>query len=85
MADSHEADEWAECLAKGDFAKLDHHGFDLIETMRFEPLVGILRLEQHLERMKTSASSFGFEFDVHAIRNRLHEGIIHAEKLSKIR
>jgi para-aminobenzoate synthetase/4-amino-4-deoxychorismate lyase len=85
VADSHEGDEWAECLAKGDFAKLDNHGFDLIETMRFEPLVGILRLEQHLERMKTSASSFGFEFDVHAIRNRLHAGIIHAEKLSKIR
>ena len=85
VADSHEADEWAECLAKGDFAKLDNHGFDLIETMRFEPLAGILRLEQHLERIKTSAASFGFEFDVHAIRNRLHAGIIHAEKLSKIR
>jgi para-aminobenzoate synthetase/4-amino-4-deoxychorismate lyase len=64
---------------------LDHHGFDLIETMRFEPMAGILRLEQHLERMKTSASTFGFEFDRHEMRNRLHAGIFHLEKLSKIR
>lgn len=85
VADSNESDEWAECLAKGDFAKLDDHGFDLIETMRFEPMAGILRLELHLERMKTSALSFGFEFDRHELRNRLHASIFHLERLSKIR
>ena len=85
VADSIEADEWAECLAKGDFAKLDEHGFDLIETMRFEPMAGILRLEQHLERMKSSALAFGFEFDRHELRNRLHASIFHLERLSKIR
>ncbi|MFN3620791.1 MAG: aminodeoxychorismate synthase component I [Sphingorhabdus sp.] len=85
VADSNETDEWAECLAKGDFAKLDSHGFDLIETMRFEPMTGIMRLEQHLERMKTSAMAFGFEFDRHEMRNRLHAGIFHLEHLSKIR
>ena len=85
VADSIEADEWAECLAKGDFAKLDEHGFDLIETMRFEPMAGILRLEQHLERMKSSALAFGFEFDRHELRNRLHASIFHLEQLSKIR
>ena len=85
VADSNEPDEWAECLAKGDFAKLDDHGFDLIETMRFEPMAGILRLEQHLERMKTSALSFGFEFDRHELRNRLHASIFHLERVSKIR
>jgi len=85
VADSNEADEWAECLAKGDFAKLSNHGFDLIETMRFEPMAGILRLEEHLERMKASASKFGFEFDRHEMRNRLHAGIFHLERLSKIR
>ncbi|MES2782077.1 MAG: aminodeoxychorismate synthase component I [Pseudomonadota bacterium] len=85
VADSVEDDEWAECLAKGDFAKLDNHGFDLIETMRFEPMAGIMRLEDHLERMKTSALSFGFEFDRHELRNRLHASIFHLERLSKIR
>jgi len=85
VADSIEADEWAECLAKGDFAKVDDCGFDLIETMRFEPMAGILRLELHLERMKNSAQLFGFEFDRHELRNRLHASIFHLEHISKIR
>jgi para-aminobenzoate synthetase/4-amino-4-deoxychorismate lyase len=85
VADSIEADEWAECLAKGDFAKVDDYGFDLIETMRFEPMAGILRLELHLERMKASAQLFGFEFDRHELRNRLHASIFHLDHISKIR
>ncbi len=85
VADSDEAAEWAECLAKGDFAKVEGYGFDLIETMRFEPAQGISRLELHLERMKASAQVFGFEFDRHVARNQLHAAIFHLEALSKIR
>jgi para-aminobenzoate synthetase / 4-amino-4-deoxychorismate lyase len=85
VADSNETAEWAECLAKGDFARVDGYGFDLIETMRFEPARGILRLELHLERMKDSARTFGFEFDRHEARNRLHAATFHLDALSKIR
>jgi para-aminobenzoate synthetase/4-amino-4-deoxychorismate lyase len=85
VADSNEAAEWAECLAKGDFTRVNGYGFDLIETMRFEPAQGILRLELHLERMKDSARTFGFEFDRHEARNRLHAATFHLEALSKIR
>ncbi len=85
VADSQESDEWAECLAKGDFAKLKGYGFDLIETMRFEPAEGILRLELHLERMKESARIFGFEFDRHDARNKLHAATFHLDALSKVR
>jgi para-aminobenzoate synthetase / 4-amino-4-deoxychorismate lyase len=85
VADSEEAAEWAECLAKGDFAKVGGYGFDLIETMRFEPAHGIARLELHLERMKRSAQAFGFEFDRHAARNQLHAATFHLDALSKIR
>ena len=85
VADSGEAAEWAECLAKGDFAKVDGFGFDLIETMRFEPAQGIARLELHLERMKGSARTFGFEFDRHSARNQLHAATFHQDALSKIR
>ncbi len=86
VADSDEAAEWAECLAKGDFARVDDgYGFDLIETMRFEPAHGIRRLELHLERMKVSAQTFGFEFDRHAVRNQLHAATFHLDALSKIR
>ena len=85
VADSTLSDEWAECLAKGDFAKMTSYPFDLIETMRFEPAGGLLRLELHLERMKESARALGFEFDRHAARNQLHAAIFHLEKLHKIR
>ena len=85
IADSDVNAEWAECLAKGDFAKLGGYGFDLIETMRFEPAQGIMRLELHLERMKESARVFGFEFDRHEARNRLHAATFHLDSLSKIR
>ena len=85
VADSDEAAEWAECLAKGDFAKVGGYGFDLIETMRFEPASGFARLELHLERMKESARTFGFEFDRHAVRNQLHAATFHLDSLSKVR
>lgn len=85
VADSEETAEWAECLAKGDFAKVDRYGFDLIETMRFEPALGIARLELHLERMKASAKVLGFEFDRHEARNQLHAATFHLDELSRIR
>jgi para-aminobenzoate synthetase / 4-amino-4-deoxychorismate lyase len=85
VADSVEADEWAECLAKGEFARMTGYGFDLIETMRFEPEQGILRLELHLERMKASARAFDYEFDRHAARNQLHAMTFHLDAPSKIR
>ncbi len=85
VADSSLGDEWAECLANRDFAKMTCYPFDLIETMRFEPAGGLLRLELHLERMKESARALGFEFDRHAARNQLHAAIFHLEKSSKIR
>ena len=85
VADSNMVSEWAECLTKGEFAKVGGYGFDLIETMRFEPAQGIERLELHLERMKESARVLGFEFDRHAARNALHAVTFHLEKVRKIR
>ncbi|MEE9434907.1 MAG: aminodeoxychorismate synthase component I [Sphingorhabdus sp.] len=85
VADSTMRDEWAECLAKGEFAKVTGSNFDLIETMRFEPAEGILRLELHLERMKESARALDFEFDRHEARNRLHAATFHLEIPSKLR
>jgi len=85
VADSEAATEWAECLAKGEFARVQRRDFDLIETMRFETAAGILRLEMHLERMKASAQALGFEFDRHEARNRLHAATFHLEQDARIR
>ncbi|MEA3052056.1 MAG: para-aminobenzoate synthetase / 4-amino-4-deoxychorismate lyase [Sphingomonadales bacterium] len=70
VADSVAADEWGECLAKGEFVATARR-FDLIETMRFDPHEGIAELERHLARMKRSAEALGFAFDRHHARNEL--------------
>ncbi|WP_417592664.1 aminodeoxychorismate synthase component I [Parasphingorhabdus sp.] len=90
VADSDGEDEWRECLAKGRFAKVDAnaeggHKVDLIETMAFDPASGIARLEAHLERMKTSASTLQFEFDRHAARNAIQAITFHQEAPAMVR
>ena len=90
VADSNGDDEWRECLAKGRFAKVDAnaeggHKVDLIETMAFDPASGIKRLEAHLERMKTSASTLQFEFDRHAARNAIQAITFHQEAPAMVR
>jgi para-aminobenzoate synthetase/4-amino-4-deoxychorismate lyase len=71
VVDSVPRDEWAECLLKGDFVRREAQDFDLIETMGFESSEGIVELERHLDRMKTSSADLDFKFDRHAARNEL--------------
>ena len=90
VADSDVSSEWAECLAKGEFARVARTGsdlpnFDLIETMRFDPASGIARLELHLNRIKESARALGFAFDRHEARNRLHIATFHLGDPVKLR
>lgn len=44
---------------------------DLEVTMRYDPEAGIADLEDHLNRLKDEAQSFGCTFDRHAARNEL--------------
>jgi para-aminobenzoate synthetase/4-amino-4-deoxychorismate lyase len=71
VVDSVLEDEWDECLLKGSFVPSSESEFDLIETMRFDPHGGIANLEDHLDRLKGAADTFGFRFDRHAARNEL--------------
>ncbi len=85
VADSVAEAEWAECLAKGEFARVTQADFDLIETMRFDPATGIARLELHLDRMKESARALNFQFDRHEARNHLHAASFHLADPAKLR
>ena len=71
VVDSLAADEWAECLLKGEFVSRAAETPDLIETMRFDPEEGIAELDRHLERLRSSAEALGFRFDHHGARNEL--------------
>ena len=58
---------------------------DLIETMAFDPSSGIANLEQHLERMRTSAAELGFTFDRHLARNELQAATFRCRDRRKVR
>ncbi|HYE26863.1 MAG TPA: aminodeoxychorismate synthase component I [Allosphingosinicella sp.] len=84
VADSVAADEWRECLAKGEFVATPRR-FDLIETMRFDPREGIAELDRHLARMRRSADALGFAFDRHHARNELQAGTFYLRGPRKVR
>ncbi|WP_375393998.1 aminodeoxychorismate synthase component I [uncultured Sphingomonas sp.] len=86
VADSVAADEWDECLAKSAFLTAGtHRGFDLIETMAFDPQSGLQRLDLHLARLNASAAAFGFAFDRHAARNELQAATFRLRTPRRIR
>jgi len=85
VADSEWLTEWRECLLKGGFVRASAGGFDLIETMSFQPEAGIALLDLHLERMKASALELGFAFDRHAIRNAIQALCFEIDAPSKVR
>jgi para-aminobenzoate synthetase/4-amino-4-deoxychorismate lyase len=84
-ADSRPDDEWRECLAKGMFVSDPDRSFDLVETMRFDPVEGIIDIERHLTRLKRSAEALSFPFDRHGARNELQAATFHLRAPRKIR
>ncbi len=90
VADSKAMTERRECEVKAGFARassseLSAPACDLIETMLFEPELGVLHLERHLERMKQSALALGHEFDRHAARNQIQALCFELEAPAKLR
>ena len=63
--------EWEECKLKGRFLTTPAPEFKLIETMLWQSGVGYWLLEEHLQRLKESASYFFFPLDLAEVRLRL--------------
>ena len=61
----------------------DTADFGLIETMRWEPATGFLRLERHLSRLSSSADALGLPCDLAAIRRM--RGEVDAEGPLRVR
>jgi para-aminobenzoate synthetase/4-amino-4-deoxychorismate lyase len=68
--DSTAAGEYEECLVKSRFLESKPVEFELFESMLVED-GEIFLLERHLERLKNSATYFGFKFDPEALLNSL--------------
>jgi para-aminobenzoate synthetase/4-amino-4-deoxychorismate lyase len=73
--DSEPAAEHAEVVTKAAVLSAHVHEFELLETLRYEPLRGLRNRDRHLRRMAESAEHLGFRFDmrstVEALRSRL--------------
>ena len=90
VADSEPMAERRECEVKAGFARAtspEHSApaCDLIETMAFDPEIGIALLELHLARMKRSAAALGFQFDRHAARNQIQALCFELDTPAKLR
>jgi para-aminobenzoate synthetase/4-amino-4-deoxychorismate lyase len=72
VADSTAAEEWAECLRKGDFVATPD-SFALIETMRVEAGGSAPMMKAHLSRLERSAVELGFAFDRARISAKISE------------
>ena len=85
VADSRADEEWDEALAKGAFLTAGQRIVDLIETMAFDPLDGIVLLDRHIARMGASAAALGFAFDRHAARNELQAATFRLREARRVR
>ncbi|MHA6641514.1 aminotransferase class IV family protein [Mesorhizobium sp. A623] len=61
--------------AQGPLRNGEPAGFDLIETMRWEPGDGFVRFERHLARLRASASELGFDYGADEIGSTLESTV----------
>ncbi len=69
--DSSPAEEWEECEWKAAFLTRSVPEFQLLETLIWDR--DYYLLDEHLERMKSSAVYFGFQFDERKVRGALQD------------
>jgi 4-amino-4-deoxychorismate lyase len=63
----------------------DAAGFDLIETLRWEPDAGFVRLERHLARLYNSAAALGFSCKPDDVGQALGKAVANARFPQRVR
>jgi para-aminobenzoate synthetase/4-amino-4-deoxychorismate lyase len=71
--DSSATGEYDETVAKARVLTSRRPSFELLETLLHDPEDGYRRLDEHLDRLRSSAEYFGFAFDEHVVRGALTE------------
>jgi para-aminobenzoate synthetase/4-amino-4-deoxychorismate lyase len=72
------ASEYDEVVAKARILTARRPGFELLETMRFEPADGVRHLGRHVTRLLASADHFGFDVDERTVRETVEKGVASA-------
>jgi len=83
--DSIATDEWDECHLKADFISKPLPSFQLLETLKWEPESGFIRLSLHLDRLAESAAYFCFSYDQEAVEAALNVAISGHTKAQRVR
>jgi para-aminobenzoate synthetase/4-amino-4-deoxychorismate lyase len=83
--DSSPAAEYAECLAKGEFALKGRPRFRIVETMLYIGGEGCFLLDRHLKRIRRSAAYFGFTFRPAPVRKALEQRTTNLAGEQKVR
>jgi para-aminobenzoate synthetase/4-amino-4-deoxychorismate lyase len=71
--DSDAGSEYEEAVAKSRVLTARRPGFELLETMRFDPTDGVRHLNRHLERLSASAEYFDFRLDEVEVRETVEK------------
>jgi para-aminobenzoate synthetase/4-amino-4-deoxychorismate lyase len=85
VADSNPAEEWRECLLKGNFLTRSEPEFQLIETLRWDPEQGFFLLEYHLDRLQESAGYFLFPCDRASVLRILEDTVEPCQTAQRVR
>jgi para-aminobenzoate synthetase/4-amino-4-deoxychorismate lyase len=83
--DSSAEREYEEVLAKARVLSDARPAFELLETLRYEPGQGFLHLDDHFERLGSSARYFGFRFDAEVIASELKRATDDGEHALRLR
>ncbi|MEO8423652.1 MAG: aminodeoxychorismate synthase component I [Actinomycetota bacterium] len=83
--DSSATGEYDETVAKARVLTARRPPFELLESMRRDPGEPIRRLEHHVDRLRSSASYFGFAFDEGEVRAAMDAATAGTDRSMKIR
>jgi para-aminobenzoate synthetase/4-amino-4-deoxychorismate lyase len=83
--DSRAEAEYAECRLKARYFESARQTLELIETLRWSPSEGFLRLGRHLARMSASAESFGIPFDLESATSALTQAVANGSGALRVR
>ncbi|MGH2680341.1 MAG: aminodeoxychorismate synthase component I [Actinomycetota bacterium] len=76
--DSDPQAEYEEATAKALVLTARRPDFELLETMRLDPIDGVRHLDRHVDRLGASAGYFGFRFDETQVRETVEKTVASA-------